>query len=729
MSKSDPLAVEGGSCSGGDGCCQPAPGNSELDGPVRICDGSPAEANRPPEPITRGEGLLRALEMPLLALERWILRALPPSLNPLGNAGAIANTCLIVAVLTGVVLLIWYSPSVHQAHASLEALRQGSFLGQLTRSLHRYSSDACLFFIVLHAYRVFVSRRFSGARWLAWTTGVGLLGLVWFIGWTGYWLVWDAPAQHVAVGSAKLLDALPIFGDPLARSFLTDRGVPSLIFFLVFFTHMLLPLVVGIGLWLHLSRISRPKLITNRVLTIWILGALIVWSVVIPATSAQAAEMTVKAQRFSMDWWYLWPIALTDRLGSGALWALFLGGSIVFTAVPWLMVKRRRPVAQVVAAVNLDQCNGCTLCSRDCPFDAIIMQKREDGANFLLKAEVDPDRCVGCGICVGACEPGAINLPWLNAAAERLQMETWTERQAQGGKRPLLAYVCAESAGRFLTVGSDGLCPDLPGYRVRTVPCTGWVNARLIEAAFAKGAAGVLVIGCGAGEPNYREGSQWLTDRLSGERKPRLRERRAIASRVRHLSFDRGQIAALRAEAAAFRGERERAIGLRSGPVGAAVMGLACVALIGLVVVGGSILPYRTPHDAQPELVFSFRQFGERAAEGRAPTAEEMASRPVHMRAKVVDIDRSRAPVRVQLHVDGELMLDRNYPARGLKSDGPAVGVERFRFDTGAKLVSVRMAVGGDPEQWSAEWEELVELVEGRVRVVLFDPDRGFSLD
>src|SRR6185436_13934633 len=71
-----------------------------------------------PEPAVRGEKLLRRLENGLLQIDRLVERALPPALNPLGQLGAMANTCLIIAVISGVALLLWYTPSVHLAYDS-----------------------------------------------------------------------------------------------------------------------------------------------------------------------------------------------------------------------------------------------------------------------------------------------------------------------------------------------------------------------------------------------------------------------------------------------------------------------------------------------------------------------------------------------------------------------------------------------------------------------------------
>ena len=94
----------------------------------------------------------------------------------------------------------------------------------------------------------------------------------------------------------------------MSRSFLTNGSVPSLLFFLIFFAHMLLPLSIGIGLWMHLMRVNRARLLTGGAMTLWIVGSLLVVSALLPATSASPAEMTVKVQRFTIDWWYLWPM-------------------------------------------------------------------------------------------------------------------------------------------------------------------------------------------------------------------------------------------------------------------------------------------------------------------------------------------------------------------------------------------------------------------------------------
>jgi len=65
--------------------------------------------------------------------------------------------------------------------------------------------------------------------------GALLVATLWLVGWLGYWLTWDERGKQVALGTARFLDALPVFADPLSRSFLADDTVNSLVFFIVFF--------------------------------------------------------------------------------------------------------------------------------------------------------------------------------------------------------------------------------------------------------------------------------------------------------------------------------------------------------------------------------------------------------------------------------------------------------------------------------------------------------------
>jgi ferredoxin/coenzyme F420-reducing hydrogenase delta subunit len=606
-------------------------------------------------------------------------------------------------------------------------MRQSSWLGQWVRSFHRYSSDACVFLILLHALRMFVARRFTGPRWLGWLTGIALIALVWFIGWTGYWLVWDVRAQHVALGTTKFLDQFPIATEPLARSFLTDESVHSLLFFLVFFVHMLAPLAVGIGLWMHLMRVNRAKLFPHWPMILWVAASLAVLSAVLPAVSAVPAQMTVKVPRFTIDWWFLWPLGLTDRLGGGMLWGVFLVTGLMASSIPWWLVKRKL-TPERKATVELSRCFGCTLCSKDCPFNAITMVPREDGRNFAVQSVVDPALCTGCGVCVGACDSQAINLPWLDSRELGRHLKTWIETETAAGRRPFVAFVCDEIASSDLHVDLQGRSADLPGYRVCAVPCIGWLSAVLLEEALQDGVCGVLVVGCGSSDPACREGAKWLQQRLAGERAPKFDSKKADRSRVKFVQFDRSRRDEFRRRARSFQESRGD-----MSPAGACkpslrwAVALALAVSLAAITVSFSSLPYRSPLSSQPELVVSFMHRGE-AIEQRAPTKEELAKRLPHMRAQV-NLSRERAPVRLRITVDGQNVLDRTYKPKGISGDGPSMALEHLALSAGAHSVQVEIADTPDPDKWTYQWRQQVEFQPHRTRVLLFESKAGFTLN
>jgi len=718
-------------------------------GNAPLANQTPAES--PDSPSVRGEGFFRVIENVFIRLDQAIQKFLPTSLNPLGQLGAVANTCLIIAVISGVALLLWYTPSVHQAYDSLEKVRASSWLGQLTRSLHRYSSDGCVFFVLLHALRIAAQRRFTGARWLAWTTGLLMLALLWSVGWTGYWLVWDVRGQHAALGTARFLDCLPIFTEPLSRSFLTDQSVHSLLFFIVFFAHMLMPLALAVGLWMHLMRVNRSHLFTGRTMTLWVLGSLLVTSALLPATSADAAHMTVKAQKFTLDWWYLWPLAITDRLGGGVLWSIFLGGGLAFLTVPWWMAKRRR-TPEWTAQVEVSRCMGCTLCAKDCPFDAITMIPREDGKKFAVQALVNPALCVGCGVCTGACDSEAINMPAFNSRDAGQRVNAWIDAQVSAGVRPFVAFVCGNSALASLRANAQGNWAELPGWRIERVPCTGWVSAVLLERTLQRGAAGVLVVGCGESDPVAREGMKWFEQRLAGTREPKFDERKADPSKVKFIRVARtnpgavleaarllqAQLGVRRHDSAlatppematpSTSSQRSQSGGLpphskrRARPIAAAVT--VSLALCGITF-AFSNLPYRTPHSLQPELVVSFIHNGA-IVEPRKLTKEELAQRLPHMRAQV-NVTRQRSPVRLRVHVDGRQVFENAYTPKGVSKDGPSVAVARLPVSAGVHEVRVEISDNAQTDTWT-RWTNSIAFDEKRTRVVLFDTKAGFSV-
>ncbi len=654
-------------------------------------------------------------------------RALPPSLNPLAQTGAIACTTLMIAVVSGVAVLIWYRVSVHDAWSSLDGLGRAPALGALTRSVHRYSSDACMLFSLLHAARTLAARRFGGPRWLAWVTGVASVWLLWLVGWLGYWLVWDQRAQQVAAGTARMLDLVPIFGDPPSRSFLTDAGVSSMLFFVVFFAHMLIPLGIGVGLWLHLTRVSRARVFTDRTMTALVVVTLCLVSLAWPATSAPMAQMARVPGAMHLDAWYLLPLYLTDRLAGSALWALTLGLTALVTAVPWALRRGCAPIAEV----DTRRCNACRRCSEDCPFEAIKMVPRTDGRGYSVVAEVDAGRCVGCGICAGSCEPSAIGVPWLDPVTERHRLDRWLDAAKAGGEHSWVGFVCGESAaGALRGCDDEGRSPKLPGWRLLAVPCVGQVSTLTVERCLRHGAEGVMLAACGEGDCGYREGALWTALRMAGAREPALRDGRVDRSRVRlvhHHRVDLDGLVRAAKEMEAGAAERSRDERRRRVPMALrALAGAGLAAGVAWATLAGAGVRYRGPPAESGSLVVSFRHPGRNDEACRRVSADELARTPVHMRRETV-CERGRAPVRLRLRVDGSPARELTLAPRGLHGDEASIALVRMPLTDGPHRVTAEIGDSRDPREW--QWRTAGEVTArpGERRVLLFDRSAGFT--
>ncbi len=495
--------------------------------------------------------------------EAGLDRIFGPAWNPLAGLGALGFMFYWVVAISGIYLFIFFDTSAVGAYRSVEALTHGQwYLGGVMRSLHRYASDGMVVAMTLHLLREFALDRYRGARWFSWVTGTPILWLVFAAGITGYWLVGDTLAQYVAVASTEWIDWLPIFGEPIARNFLTEEGLSDRFFTLLIFLHIAIPLILLLVLWIHLQRMSKPAINPRRGLAVGTLVMLVALSFVEPVTSQGPVDLGTVPAVVRLDWFYLALYPLLDEWSAGAVWGLVGAGTLLLLVLPWLPPQKRGRAAEV----DLALCNGCRRCADDCPFNAVGMRPRSDGRPFAEEAVVNTNLCTRCGICVGACP---ISTPFRRAAqlatAIDLPDDDLTSlreraREASGrlsGKARILVFGCESSAAA--TGGFEG-----PGVAAVRMPCTGMLPPSFIDYVLSRGLAdGVAVAGCREGSCHKRFGRDWAEQRLDSKRDPYLRARvpRARVARIWASAIEGKR---LEAEIAAF-AERIGALGDTTG--------------------------------------------------------------------------------------------------------------------------------------------------------------------
>ncbi len=657
--------------------------------------------------------------------------------NPLYHLGPLVIFLLILLAATGVVLLLLYRPGMERAYESVQAVSR-NWLGSIIRSMHRYASAALIVVAFLHALKMLLSDRFWGSRALAWVSGWLLVILFWLTGTMGYFLVWDSAAQWLTEY------AMNTFGGAFALSFLGPQaaGRTYSFFVIVLFLHAFLPLILAIGILVHVLRLQRPRYWAPRWLMVVATTVLIILSVLWPATSNLPADLRRLAPVAQIDWWYLGFLPLITRLGNPAFWGLSLAALSLIIALPWLWRGRHHGPSAVDAA----RCTGCTTCARECPYNAIEMVPRRDDSPHAQVALVKGHLCTGCGICVAACPENAIDLTHLTLGGLHRQVQEALAQAKQGGEQPLLVYAC----DRHVALGSFDLTPRpplLPGegerlYRggwpgagrpaiICALPCMGALRADAVAEALTAGAAEVLLVACPAHDCSHREGPRWLTERRHHRgllEQPRVRLATAAPG-------SRGEALAaaghgLTAHAPAPDNRRSAAGGTletpgagRAARIRAAtrslVVGLALLA----VLFGASVLANRpasalTPQPAQIRIAINHH--GQLLARSRDLPPDILAKLPPGVDPALV-LGGERFPVRLRLHVDGQLVLERTYRPGGLRREGSIYGLETFWLAPGAHRVEISLM--DDGAHWRTVFADGMTVGAGEAATLVYEPN------
>jgi ferredoxin len=458
----------------------------------------------------------RALDRVLHFLDAFANRFWGWRWNPLYQSGTIAAAMLLVLLISGVYLLLFYR--VSSPSASVAGLAADPWLGSWIRSLHRYATDIFVLAAVLHAVRMFAQSRSWGRRTLAWISGLALLGVGIASAWTGFVMAWDSFGERLALDGVRLFDALPIFSEPLSRIFAGDSPVPSAFFFVTTFLHIALPLTMGAGLWIHVSRVARPTLLPPRRMLWTLVGALVLLSVAVPAALGDAADPFRLPTSTPTSLVFAWWLPLSERVAPAVTWMVFglvvLGGLLVPR-----IARRPREGALAPSVVDPALCTGCNQCPQDCPWEAITMVARTDGRPTLV-ALVDPAKCVSCGICAASCAPMGVGPPGRTGRNQLAVVRSAVLPELSGSAdAPIVAAVCSRTPARHV----EAL--RARGAYIHTVSCAGNLHTSVIEVALRGGAPGVIVYACPPRDCVGREGPKWLHERVYNDREAELQAR------------------------------------------------------------------------------------------------------------------------------------------------------------------------------------------------------------
>ena len=175
--------------------------------------------------------------------------------------GLVSFYLLMALVVTGVALMLYYTPSPPAAYRSMKDLQFVVTFGPVLRNMHRWAAHAMVIAVFLHMCRVFFTGGYKAPRQFNWVVGVCLLILTLGLSFTGYLLPWDQLAFWAITVGSNIASYAPWVGDSIKYLLLggTIIGPGALLRFYVLHC-VILPAAAMTLVALHFFRVRKDGL-------------------------------------------------------------------------------------------------------------------------------------------------------------------------------------------------------------------------------------------------------------------------------------------------------------------------------------------------------------------------------------------------------------------------------------------------------------------------------------
>jgi ubiquinol-cytochrome c reductase cytochrome b subunit len=201
------------------------------------------------EPRSNGERWLNR-RLPIVGLlYDTIMIPTPKNLNWMWIWGIVLFFCLALQIVTGIVLVMHYTPHIDHAFASVEHIMRNVNGGHMIRYLHQ--NGASLFFIAvyLHIFRGLYYGSYKAPREVTWIIGILIYVLMMATAFMGYVLPWGQMSFWGATVITGLFGAIPGVGETLQTWLLGGPAVGNQTLNRFFSLHYLLPFIIlGLGI-------------------------------------------------------------------------------------------------------------------------------------------------------------------------------------------------------------------------------------------------------------------------------------------------------------------------------------------------------------------------------------------------------------------------------------------------------------------------------------------------
>lgn len=172
--------------------------------------------------------------------------------------GLISFYLFIILIITGVLIMFYYIPSVNEAYDSMKDIQFVVSFGRLFRNMHRWAAHLMVASVFLHMCRVFYTGSYKPPREFNWVVGVMLLLLTLFLSFTGYLLPWDQLAYWAITVGTSIAGYIPFVGEKIRFILLGGSSVGQSALLRFYVLHIIV--LPGLALFLiavHFWRIRK----------------------------------------------------------------------------------------------------------------------------------------------------------------------------------------------------------------------------------------------------------------------------------------------------------------------------------------------------------------------------------------------------------------------------------------------------------------------------------------
>jgi ubiquinol-cytochrome c reductase cytochrome b subunit len=126
--------------------------------------------------------------------------------------GSALTATFAIQLLTGLLLMLSYSPSSSTAWGSVYYISEEMALGWFIRGVHHFGSQAMVILLALHLLQVLWAGAYRAPREVNWWFGMALLFVTLGFSLTGYLLPWDQKGYWATKVATNIMGGAPVLG-------------------------------------------------------------------------------------------------------------------------------------------------------------------------------------------------------------------------------------------------------------------------------------------------------------------------------------------------------------------------------------------------------------------------------------------------------------------------------------------------------------------------------------